>query len=97
MQKTNGSNARLELKKKQLIKAEYANLRKSFDREVRRCKCRNWYSLHNNLLEECNVNANEFWKSIGKIGVNQCGKKVIPEKVISENGELSRDISEVLD
>ena len=80
-----------------LYKAEYVKSRKSFDQKVQRCKRKYWFSLQNDLLEECDVNPNEFWRSIGKIGVSYSGKKNIPEEVILENGEISADISEVLE
>ena len=81
---------------KVVFKAEYIISRKSFDREVQKCKRRYWFSIQNDLLNECDVNPNEFWKSIGKIGVCHSGKKNIPEEVVLENGEISTDISEVL-
>ena len=81
---------------KMVFKSEYVTYRKAFDREVQKCKRRYWYSIQNELLYECDVNPNEFWKSIGKIGVSHRGKKHIPEEVVLENGEISTDISGVL-
>ena len=72
-------------------------MRKKFDREVQRCKRLQWYSLQNELLNDCNVNQSQFWKSIGIIGVGYCKKNGIPMEVILDDGSVSKDVNEVLD
>ena len=79
-----------------LCKAEYVKLRKLFDQNVQRSKRKYWFSLQNDLLHECDTNPNEFWKSMGKIGVGYSDKKTIPEEVVLLNGDSSAEISEVL-
>jgi len=52
--------------------------------------------VQNNLLNECEMNNAEFWKSIGKIGVNSSGIKLIPEEVVLDDGSVSTSIQHVL-
>jgi hypothetical protein len=80
-----------------LLKAIYVNSRKCFDKEVQKCKRTYWYSLQNDLLQECEVDQNKFWQSIGKIGVSYSGKNKIPEEVLLEDGSTSYCIQDVLD
>ena len=70
------------------FKSEFTHLRKQFDREVQRAKRTHWYSLQKNLLDECNVDQTQFWKSIGKIGVSCRNKKGIPMEVVLGDGSL---------
>lgn len=41
-------------------------------------------------------NQNEFWKSFGKIGINQNTKAKIPMDVVLDNGCLTKGVKEVL-
>ena len=81
---------------KQKFKSEFTHLRKQFDREVQRAKRTHWYSLQKNLLDECNVDQTQFWKSIGKIGVSCTNKKGIPMEVVLGDGSVSFNITDVL-
>jgi len=81
---------------KHIFKADYVKLRKHFDREVQKAKRTYWFNLQNKLLEDCEIDQNNFWKSIGKIGVNNSKKKLIPEQVVLDNGTVSSSISDVL-
>ena len=78
------------------FRADYVSTRKRFDREVQRRKRLYWYSLQNNLLDECNRDDNEFWKSMGKVGIGLRKSKLIPMEVILEDGHVSSEISDVL-
>ena len=65
---------------KNKLKSDYCNIRKCFDREVQRSKRRYWYKLQDDLLGEVNDNPHTFWKSIGKIGINNVKKHIIQWK-----------------
>ena len=45
---------------KMVFKSEYVTSRKAFDREVQKCKRRYWFSLQNDLLNECDVTQMSF-------------------------------------
>ena len=53
-----------------------------------------WYKMQADLLEGVQCNPNEFWKTIGKVGIG-CKKK-IPMEVVTENGSISNDLEDVL-
>ncbi|KAL4236102.1 hypothetical protein ACF0H5_004488 [Mactra antiquata] len=78
------------------FKSQYIRMRKTFDREVQRCKRSYWYNMQCNLLDECNIDNTKFWRSIGKIGVNQSSRKSIPEEVTLPDGSISTCIDNVL-
>lgn len=77
-------------------KASYVGIRKQFDREIQRAKRLHWYSMQKNLLHECNVDQSQFWKSIGKIGISYANKKSIPMEVLSDDGSVSTNLSDIL-
>ena len=77
-------------------KASYVGIRKQFDREIQRAKRLHWYSMQKNLLDECNVDQSQFWKSIGKIGISYANKKSIPMEVLSDDGSVSTNLSDIL-
>ena len=52
------------------------------------------YQMQADLLENVQHNQNEFWKTIGKVGIG-C-KKNIPMEVITENGSVSNNVEDVL-
>ncbi|XP_053402804.1 uncharacterized protein LOC128558049 [Mercenaria mercenaria] len=52
--------------------------------------------MQNELLLECNVDSNKFWKSIGKIGVCYTKSKKIPLEVVLEDGSISTNVQDVL-
>lgn len=75
------------------LKAEYVSVRKAFDREVQKCKWRYWYNLQNDVLQECDVDQNEFWKFVGRIGLGHSKKYRIPEEILLDNGTVSAFIN----
>ncbi|XP_060597913.1 uncharacterized protein LOC132751716 [Ruditapes philippinarum] len=78
------------------FKAKYVSIRKQFDAEVQRAKRRHWYNLQKDILNECNVDRSSFWKSVGRIGITQANKKIIPDEVVLADGSVSADPSDVL-
>ena len=82
---------------KSRFKSEYVHARKLFDREVQRAKRLYWYSCQKQLIEECNEGNDEFWKSIGRIGVGQSKTRRIPMEIVLEDGSITRDNTAVLD
>ena len=69
----------------------------AFDREVQKAKRLYWYTIQNNLLNDCESDSSTFWKSIGKIGFNQYKRKRIPMEVILDSGAISTTIGDVLE
>ena len=47
-------------------------------------------------MDECNVDQTQFWKSIGKIGINSTNRKHIPLEIVLEDGSISLNISDIL-
>ena len=82
---------------KSRFKSEYVHARKLFDREVQRAKRLYWYSCQKQLIEECNEGNDDFWKSIGRIGVGQAKTRRIPMEIVLEDGSISRDNTAMLD
>ena len=78
------------------LKSKYTNARKQFDREVQRAKRLYWFSMQKSLLDECNVDQTQFWKSMGKIGINSTNRKHIPLEIVLEDGSISLNISDIL-
>ena len=79
------------------FKVDYVNCRKSFDRAVQRTKRVYWYNLQKQLTQECNEGTNEFWKTIGRVGLGQSKSRKIPMEVVLEDGTISRDCKDVLE
>ena len=77
-------------------KSKFVRVRKEFDKEVQRAKRSHWYSLQEEILDECNVDQSKFWKSIGKVGISQTNKNTIPMEVALGDGSISVDVSDVL-
>ncbi|MES9880125.1 MAG: reverse transcriptase family protein [Sedimenticola sp.] len=77
-------------------KAEYVHFRKSFSRNVQRAKRLHWYSVQAGLLEGAESNTNEFWRQIGKVGIANLKKKAIPMEVVTDDGDVVVNQSEVL-
>ena len=81
---------------KNKLKFDYCQARKLFDREVQHSKRQHWHKLQDNILDEVNYNPNEFWKSIGKIGINNTKKRSIPMEVLLDDGSLTSNVKDVL-
>ena len=77
-------------------KCEYVTSRKSFDKEVQRCKRLHWYNLQSELEQECNIDHTRFWKSIGKTGVSNAKRNHIPCEIMTPDGSESQETDEVL-
>ena len=71
-------------------KASYVGIRKQFDREIQRAKRWHWYSMQKNLLDECNVDQSQFWKSIGKIGISYANKNPFLWKCYQMTAQFQR-------
>ncbi|CAG2205739.1 unnamed protein product [Mytilus edulis] len=79
------------------LKSVYVQKRKYFDREVQKCKRKYWFSMQQDLLLESKRNQQQFWKKIGKIGVAENRKSVIPMEVIDQDGNVNSNLTAVLD
>ena len=54
-----------------------------------------WASFQADLLAECENNQQEFWKSMGRIGIAQTRRKNIPMEVMCDVGSISSNIDVV--
>jgi hypothetical protein len=52
--------------------------------------------MQEELLLESTKNQQQFWKQIGKIGVAENRKSIIPMEVIDDDGNVSSPLTEVL-
>jgi hypothetical protein len=82
---------------KQKLKAEMVKAKNVFDKEVQKCKRKYWYLQQQQLSEMCNNNQPMFWKNIGKVGIVNEKRRLIPCEVVKESGEVSVAKSDVLD
>ena len=82
--------------RKYVLKSTFVHNRKLFDREVQRAKRLYWYTMQSDLLNECKVDSQQFWKSIGKIGVNTSSNSSIPMEVYNDDGTISTDFNVIL-
>ena len=80
------------LSMKHKLKFDYCVVRKSFDREVQRSKRLYWYKLQEDLLDDVKNDPHTFWKSIGKVGIRNDKKKIIPKEVLMKDEGLSSDV-----
>ena len=81
---------------KKHLKSVFITARRMFDCEVQRSKRAHWASFHADLLAECENNQQEFWKSMGRIGIAQTRRKTIPVEVMCDDGSISSNIDVVL-
>ena len=70
---------------------------KKIDRQVQQAKRIHWFQTQTDLLDELDEDSNEFWKTIGKIGISNCQNKKIPMEVISGDGQILNDTNAVLE
>ena len=75
---------------------DYLSLRKTFDQTVQRTKRQYWFQMQLDIDNLDKNNSQEFWKTIGKIGVGNERRKHIPLEV-EINGHITRDKETVLD
>ena len=69
--------------------------RKHFDKTVQRTKRQYWFKIQNDIDNIEKLNSQDFWKTIGKIGVGNEQWKNIPFEV-EVNGRITRDKVTVL-
>ncbi len=81
---------------KKALKSMYVSERKHFDRLVQRAKRMYWFKCQVDLLETVDNNPNEFWKSIGKVGIVQDKRKCIPMEVVLDDGTVSNNLQTVM-
>ncbi len=55
-----------------------------------------WKSDQDGLINEAETDPNKFWKSIGKIGIKQVRKPVIPMDVYESHGSITANVDKVL-
>ena len=78
------------------LKHCFLTLRKHFDQTVQRTKRHYWFQMQIDIDNLDRNNPQEFWKTIGKIGVGSERRKHIPFEV-EVNGRITRDNETVLE
>ena len=82
---------------KKNLKHVYCTARRIFDRETQRAKRVYWFKMQTDILDSVNnKNQDQFWKSIGNIGIVNYRKKMIPMEVLLDQNCLSTDTKDVL-
>ena len=84
-------------RQKHQLKHTFVQKRKTFDQHVQRRKRAYWFEMQNEILHNASSNQNEFWKSIGRVGVKDNRQKGIPMEVVDQNGNVMKDSSKVFD
>ena len=82
-------------RRKTELKTIYLSYRKHFDQTVQRTKRQYWFKIQFDIDNMEKHNTQDFWKTIGKIGVGNERRKIIPFEV-EENGRITRDRETVL-
>ena len=74
---------------KPVLKSKFISLQKQFDREVQKTKRRFWYKQQLDLEELSDKPPEDFWKTIGKIGIAQKREgSRMPKDVRDSNGNI---------
>lgn len=81
---------------KRKAREEFLLQKKSFNAEVQRAKRVYWKKRQADIEEWDSTDKKLFWKEIGKIGISQERRKEIPMEVKLPDGEISRNIDDVL-
>ena len=79
------------------LKEERLRRQKDFDCEKQKAKRTYWRSMQEEMLRMQTTNPKEYWKYIGKLGVAQERKQVIPWEVMQADGSISCDTGTVLE
>ena len=79
------------------LKQKFVKKRKSFDQHVQRRKRAYWFEMQNEILYNASYNQNEFWKSMGRVGVRNNRKKGFPREILDTNGNAIKDSNVVFD
>ena len=71
--------------------------RKLFDRSVQKAKRQYWRQLQNELIDSCEDVDIDFWKKMGRLGIEFERKRNIPFKIVKKDGSLSNNLKDILD
>ena len=72
------------------------SIRKEFDRLVQRAKRVDWFNIQSELLSGAESNNDEFWKSVGRVGVAHSRDKRIPMEVVLDGERVESNLESVL-
>ena len=84
-------------RQKQQLKHIFVQKRKLFDKLVQRRKRTYWFEMQNEILYNASNNQNEFWKSIGRVGIRDNRRNEIPMEIVDQNGSVITDSNTVFD
>ena len=87
-----------EISKKKQWKELFVESRKTFDRMVQKRKRQYLRETQIHFLDSCNnPNPNEFWKTIGKIGMGAERTKQIPMEILQSDGTPSSSLDNIIE
>ena len=84
-----------ESNEKKYKKTVFLQTRKSFDQAVQRAKRHHWQNKQEELLN-LNGDSASFWTAIGKIGIAEERKTVIPFEVYDNDGNITNEYDTVM-
>ena len=61
----------------------------------RQSKRKHWLKIQSEFINECNSHDVSFWKTIGRVGVEQNRKQPIPMEVVLDDGNVSTKTHDV--
>ena len=71
--------------------------RKRFDKQVQKCKRKYWIKTQTELEDQCKNDNDQFWKSIGRLGIGFGERQnKIPMEIMKEDGSLSSKLHDVM-
>ncbi len=78
------------------LTAEARGKQKVFDRVYQSTKRQYWHKMQNDILSLQGTNPMEYWKYVGKIGMDSVRKIHIPWEVTMEDGTVAQDFQDVM-
>ena len=67
----------------------FLSKRKRVDKQVQKCKRKYWIKAQTELEDQCKNDNDQFWKSVGRLGIGFERQNKIPMEIMKEDGSLS--------
>ena len=67
----------------------FLSKRKRFYKQVQKCKRKYWIKTQTELEDQCKNDNDQFWKSVGRLGIGFERQNKIPMEIMKEVGSLS--------
>ena len=63
---------------------------------MQKCKRKYWIKTQTELEDQCKNDNDQFWKSIGRLGIGFERQNKIPMEIMKEDGSLSSKLHDVM-